>query len=214
MVIRIKNAKALGPLAVLAGVRPPPPPPRKRETRRRLAADLATPGDVIACFEVSGQAVPWRAPLTGAGGLHYTPEHVVAWKETVARAAEAAGFGESTGQAPYRGPVHLIVYVCRKAPRGRRPGDRWDARPDADNLFKGLGDAVSGNVFKAAGVDPETGNPIPARLMPPSSVGRILADDNLVTDVVILKRYWTRPLCYLEVVAVDRHDPGPYPFSE
>lgn len=211
MVIRVRNARQL---EILTGARVPAAAPRARPPRRRRAAGLFPDGAVVAEFEVDGRAVPWRAPLSGAGGVHYTPEHVAAWKETVALAARAAGLGESNGVAPYRGPVWAVVYLCRKCPRGRRPGDRWDARPDADNLFKGLGDSISGNVFKKAGVDPATGREIPARLMPPSPIGRILHDDNLVTDVSIFKRYWTRDLCRIQVVAVARNDPGPYPFSE
>jgi Holliday junction resolvase RusA-like endonuclease len=204
VVIRVRSLKQL---EALVGFKVRPPGRRPRAPRRKRQEDLSRPGTVVASFEVSGLAVPWRAPITGAGGQHYTPEHVNRWKETVALAARDAGLGESNGVAPYQGPVYLVVYICRKAPRGREPGDRWDARPDADNLFKGLGDAISGNVFK------EAGEGTPARLMPPCPVGRILADDKLVTDVDIRKRYWHRSLCHVSVVAVARHDPGPYPFQ-
>ncbi|MHC5544252.1 RusA family crossover junction endodeoxyribonuclease, partial [Singulisphaera rosea] len=120
---------------------------------------------------------------------------------------------ESAGIAPYAGPVYVRLIACRACPKNRTPGERWDARPDADNLFKGCGDSISGNVFKKSGKD-ATGKKIRSANMPPMPTGRIIADDNQVTDVSIQKVYWSRSLVWIQVVAVDPHHPGPFPFAK
>jgi Holliday junction resolvase RusA-like endonuclease len=173
---------------------------------------LFRPGRVLAAVEVAGRPVPWRAPIHGKG-RSWTPAHVKVWKQTVARAVHEAGYGEAAGVPPYSGPVRVEVYVCRECPRGKRPGDVWAARPDIDNLFKGLGDSISGNVFKKKTRDPHTGESLPARLAPPSPVGRVLADDNQIIEVHITKLYWTHALAWIRVVAVAPSAAGPFPFS-
>jgi Holliday junction resolvase RusA-like endonuclease len=87
-------------------------------------------------------------------------------------------------------------------------------RPDADNFYKGIPDAISGNVFKKSSVNPLTGKKTPACSAPPSPVGRVLRDDSQVSDVAVYKRHWPRPLVYVRVTALDPLDPGPYPFTE
>jgi Holliday junction resolvase RusA-like endonuclease len=212
--IRLKDQTALD---ALLGHRPSAKPGRGKPaqflTKKAPApVRLLEPGTVIAAFEVTGQPVPWRAPLRGRGKHVRTEPHVKAWKETVARAAEAAGLGESAGIPPYEGPVEVELYACRSA-KARKPGERWVSKPDGDNLFKLIADAISGNVFKAPGKDPVTGKRIIAAHMPPSPVGRIIADDKLIADPIVHKRYWTRPLAYIIVRAAGRIDAGPYPFA-
>jgi Holliday junction resolvase RusA-like endonuclease len=150
----------------------------------------------VARFWVAGLAVPWRAPVFGKGGLK-TEEHVKRWKNTIALEAHRAGHGEAAGKVPYLAPVLLRLVFCRATKTKKRWGTPWPTRPDIDNLTKGCADSLTGNVFKK----PAKG--VPARLMPPSPVGRILADDNLVTDLDIRKRWWKTSGVLVEIVAVD-----------
>lgn len=170
------------------------------------------PGRVLLRLTIEGKAVPWRAPIV-MKKVARKPAHVKKWQEHIARCVEAGGFGESRGIAPYRGPVIVRVVACVKAPRKSMIGYRWDKRPDIDNLFKGLGDSISGNVFRKPTKDPETGKTISVIHQPASPIGRVIEDDRQTTDIEVKKRYWSRPLVWIEVVAVDPFDPGPYLFS-
>jgi Holliday junction resolvase RusA-like endonuclease len=199
-----------------------PPAPRNRPDRPRAACPhlplpSIAPGVVVAEFEVDGLAIPWRAPEHGeprdGEPVSRTPAHVKRWKEHVALSAHAAGFGEAAGRPTCCVPVEIEIYFCRKAPRGVAPGTRCGRRPDLDNLTKGFADSISGNVFKKAFVSPATGKTIPARLAPPSPIGRVLLDDNVVTDLRTHKLYWTRSLVWVRVITVTSVNPGPFPFA-
>ena len=192
------------PAPIAPGATQPPP--------RAFGASLP-PGTVIATFEVKKSPRPWRAPLF-KGNAAVSPARVKRFKEAIAWSAHEAGYGEQAGIPPYNAPVEVHLYLCRKAPAGVAPGTRWARRPDWDNLSKGICDSVSGNVFKkiVKGGGPG-GEDLPARLAPPSPIGRILADDNIVTDAVVRKRYWTRGLVFVRVIAVAVADSGPYPFG-
>jgi Holliday junction resolvase RusA-like endonuclease len=169
---------------------------------------------VVAEFEVPGEAVPYSGSRALGRGRVVTEPKFKSWKEELARHVHGLGLGQANGRDPYRGPVEVVVYLCRACPRGRRPGDVWDTKPDVDNLYKGIPDAISGNVFKAAVKGgAEDGGDLPACAAPPSPVGRLLADDKQVTDVTVRKRYWFRPLVFVRVVAAAPRDLGPYPFG-
>ena len=112
---------------------------------------LASRPAVVCSFALDGELVPWSAPevverRTKAGrrvrGAKKNP-HLEAFQAEVALRAEVA----MGGKPPTGGPVELILWLWRRAPRGRKPGDWWDKRPEASNLLKGIEDALSGVVY-------------------------------------------------------------------
>jgi Holliday junction resolvase RusA-like endonuclease len=158
-------------------------------------------GTVLARFKIEGVPVPWRAPNVFRK-VARTPAHVKAYKEGVARSAHAAGYGEANGIKPYGYPVKLVTYFCRKAPSKKLIGTWWGKRPDVDNLQKALSDCITGNVLKQVPKrkkgDPRVSN----SSIPPSPIGRILTDDNVVTSLDVQKIYWHESCAWIEVVAL------------
>lgn len=204
------KTKKTRPLIVKASAKSRPRAPRPRRPKKAPPA-LKPHGTVIAAFEVDGRAVPWSPPKV-MGKVARTGARVKTWKESVATAAHASGFGEAAGVPPYEGPVAVELWFCRAVKVKRRRATRCTARPDWDNLAKGVCDALSGNVFRVwqKRKRPTDPKPMPP---PPSPIGRLMADDNQVSDAMVFKRYWSRDLVYIKVVAVDPRDDGPYPFT-
>jgi Holliday junction resolvase RusA-like endonuclease len=179
-----------------------PPKSRKKDP------DLLPPGTIIAEFVVEGDAVPWRAPAV-MKGIAISPKHVKAWKEKVALAAHESGFGEARGIKPYGGPVSVWITFLKGHKSKSWCGRRWVTRPDLDNLCKGLIDSVTGNVFKARGRRKKGEPKVSARNLPPSPIGRVLADDNQCADLVARKRYAERSCVFVTIRATDPEGEGP-----
>jgi Holliday junction resolvase RusA-like endonuclease len=115
---------------------------RRRREGEAPGGRAYPPGAVVARFTVPGRAVPWKAPFVGARGA-FKEASLVAWQgEVRLRARLAMG-----GRPPHTGPFALGLVFTRKAPRGRRPGDRWAARPDTVNLVKAFEDSLQGVVI-------------------------------------------------------------------
>jgi Holliday junction resolvase RusA-like endonuclease len=184
-----------------------PPPGAKAPRRKRPEPTLLPPGTIVAEFVVDGDAVPWRAPHV-MRGIARTPAHVKAWKEKVATAAHGAGYGQGRGAEPYAGPVRVVLLFVKACKVKRRRGTRWATRPDVDNLCKGFVDALTGNVFK---VPPKRkkGEPKVRTLnLPPSPIGRVLADDNLCVELRASKWYGPASWVWVTIEAVAPDPPG------
>jgi Holliday junction resolvase RusA-like endonuclease len=190
---------------------------RAARTQRR------EPGELIARFQVEGEAVPWRSPTQGKGRT-FTPKNAREWKRTVALAAHHSRLGEGAGRAAYPFAVAVTFWFTRKCPKGRKPGEVWETTPDFDNLTKNLTDAVAGNVFKTSRpklddhgrpVIGEDGKPgrISARFCAPQPTGRIIEDDKRVVEAHVYKVYWHTALANVEVRSAAPTQPGPFPFQ-
>lgn len=181
--------KSIAQVSRLAGSRVEPK--TKRKPKPRPTTEPLPPGTLVARLVVEGLAVPWSSADIWNGVPRSKPE-LKAWKEHVATSAHAAGLGQAAGHPPYEHPVKIGLVLCRKAPRKRLIGKPWAARPDIVNLQKAIEDALSGNVFK---VMPKVrkGEKKPGwSSIPPSPIGRILADDNIISRSEVDKIYWHR----------------------
>ena len=96
-------------------------------------------------FSVPGVPVAWARART-RDGRHFTAPKVKAWKDRVLTCALAAGV------TPLRGPLHVSIlayWPCVGAPRKKTPRPRRykTSRPDADNIAKGVCDALNGQAW-------------------------------------------------------------------
>ena len=84
---------------------------------------------------IPGRPIAW-ARAGRSGHASFTPRRYATWKKK-AQAVMLA----SCGRRPFTGPVVLKVYAAFGGPGVRRP---HVARPDADNILKGVLDAGNG----------------------------------------------------------------------
>lgn len=96
-------------------------------------------------FSVPGVPVAWARART-RGGAYFTAPKVKAWKDRVLTCALAAGV------QPLQGPVCVSIrayWPCTGTPRKKkpRPARYKTSRPDADNIAKGICDALNGQAW-------------------------------------------------------------------
>lgn len=102
-------------------------------------------------FTVPGNPVPWRRALRRADGRSYTDPKRTAYKAKVMTRAAVAGVPK------LKGPVALTIrawWACPKSyERAREPfaGGPMTSPKDADNVAKGIMDALNGLAYKDDG---------------------------------------------------------------
>lgn len=105
-------------------------------------------------FEIPGEAVPKLRPRVKFGNGRvwtYTPAKSADYEKAVRLMAQVA----MRARKPISGPVALYIAVYREPPKSASQKKRiemidegWPvARPDLDNLIKGISDAINGVVF-------------------------------------------------------------------
>ena len=105
-------------------------------------------------FTVPGKPIPQARPRVTQNGRHtYTPRRSVVYREAVALCAQSA----MRGKKPLSGALHVRVQFLFRVPSSWRKTDRDEAergeksftsRPDLDNLYKAVTDAMNGIVYK------------------------------------------------------------------
>lgn len=133
-------------------------------------------------FVVDEVPVAWqRARLARGGRHHFTAPETRAWERAVATMGKAA----MAGREPLTGPVELLVVFLLPVPRSWPDWKRREAlsgrlvptaKPDWDNLGKGVSDALNGIAW---------------------------ADDAQVVDCFTRKRYAAAPCAVVHVKPLD-----------
>lgn len=98
-------------------------------------------------FTIPGDPVAWGRARLGKTKQHYTPTKTRNFKTLVRLAAQAAGV------RPIPGPVLVVVVAywtwptSQQRKRETRPEEWRDTGPDADNVAKGVLDALNGLAY-------------------------------------------------------------------
>jgi Holliday junction resolvase RusA-like endonuclease len=145
--------------------------------------------NMLVEFAIPGKPVAWARPAQARNGHRFTQPEARAYSSLVKQiASEAMG-----DRPPVVGPVEVflvaVLPIAPSWPQWRRTaaiaGRYWpDKKPDADNLIKGIADAMNCIVF---------------------------ADDRQIVHVSCLKEYGLRPGVHVSVGIVlqaDRQSEG------
>lgn len=101
-------------------------------------------------FTVHGEPVGWQRVATNRSGARYMPNATRAYQTSIAWAAKAAGVRVIDG------PVKIVLVVYHPIPASLRGQARRDAadnitrpysKPDIDNVFKSVADALNGIAY-------------------------------------------------------------------
>ena len=102
---------------------------------------------LICAFRVPGTIVPWARSRT-RNGRHFTAPKVASYQGAI----RAAAFDAMEGQPPFDGPCRIRIDAHFAVPASwskckRAEATHHQSRPDLDNIWKAVGDALNGIAY-------------------------------------------------------------------